>query len=71
MNLTSELLEMWEEDAKQGSRDNTQANARILKLVQEVREQATLLREQVQMVIDDPFGLSEAYREAFEELKAR
>jgi hypothetical protein len=44
MNLTNEVLEMWEADARAGCRDLTAANARIVRLVQEVNESTVLLK---------------------------
>ena len=44
VNLTNEVLEMWEADARAGCRDTTKANARIVRLVSEVHESTVLLK---------------------------
>lgn len=43
MNLTNEVLEMWEADARRGHLDVTAANARIVRLIEEERETCNLL----------------------------
>lgn len=55
MNLTNEVLEMWEEDARRDSNDYTAANARLLRLLKELREDAELLAFQhARLFITDP-----------------
>jgi hypothetical protein len=62
MNLTNEVLEMWEEDARRGSTDGTAANARVLRLVTEVRETSDLLKQSHDRLMD----VDAAYRDAVE-----
>lgn len=45
MELTNEVVEMWEADARRGCRDGTMANARILKLIGMHREDTTMLAD--------------------------
>ena len=45
MRLTDEQLEMYEAEARAGCRDSTKANARILKLLAEQREDTEMLAE--------------------------
>ena len=45
MNLTDEVLEAWEADARRGCTDATRANARITRLIAEIREDAETLGE--------------------------
>ena len=55
MNLTNEVLEMWERDARAGHTDATAANARILRLLQEIREDGEmLLFQHARLLITDP-----------------
>lgn len=55
MNLTNELLEMWEADARSGHTDITAANARILHLIAAEHETAKLLAYVTAKLIDaDP-----------------
>lgn len=55
MELTDEVIEMWEADAQRGDRDTTRANARIVRLIRELGETTALLAEMTQKLIDaDP-----------------
>lgn len=45
MNLTDEIIEMWEQDARAGHCDSTAANARILALIGEHDEDTRTIAE--------------------------
>ena len=67
MNLTNEVLEMWEADAENGSLDNTAANARILRLIQEVREDGDQLAELTGRLCEAEPGFRESIQRALGE----
>lgn len=71
MNLTNELLEMWEQDAKRGHGDCTAANARILRLIESDRASAQLIAYLSQGLAKINPEYAEAVNEALEEVGIR
>ena len=62
MQLTNEVLEMWEADAQRGSTDTTAANARVLRLIEEVRDDSEQLAEMTARLIGADPAFAESVR---------
>lgn len=55
MNITNEVLELWEEEARRAAPQSTSAHAHVLHLIKEVREMTDLLAFQhARLFITDP-----------------
>ena len=67
MNLTDEVIEMWEAEARRGSTDCVAANARILKLIETHREDTEHLADEMVLVMTYPIGTAQAFQQAVEE----
>ena len=70
MNLTDEVLEMWEAEARAGSTDATAANARLLALLGEHADDTRLIAELTGRLCEAEPAFKESIQRALEREEA-